>query len=85
MLSYYEILRAEFPCAKLFASTLDAFFAAVAPIASQLPVVEKEIADTWIQGIASDPRKQAEYRAVARTLKACLEKGKFGFKHILFP
>ena len=76
VLSYYEILRVEFPGAKLIASTLEDFFSTVEPIASHLPVIEKEIGDTWIQGIATDPRKEAEYRGVSRCLKACLKDGK---------
>lgn len=62
----YQILREEFPGAKVFASTLDEFVANVNP--SVLPKVNGEIGDTWIQGIAADPRKSAEYRALARSL-----------------
>ena len=73
VLSNYEILRAEFPSARIMASTLDDFFLAVEPIKSKLPVIEKEIGDTWLQGISSDPRKQAEYRAVSRKMDQCIK------------
>ena len=49
VLSYYEILRAEFPGAALVASTLDAFVAKVEPLKHTLPVSDLEMGDTWIQ------------------------------------
>ena len=57
------------------ASTLDNYFSAVEPIRSLLPVVDKEIGDTWIQGDASDPRKCAEVRAIGRALGSCFHWG----------
>lgn len=71
ILNYYEIMRKEFPGAKVKASTFDEFFEAVQPIKSQLPVVTKEIGDTWIQGIASDPNKMSRYRAFISALSSC--------------
>lgn len=66
--TYYQILSEEFPQAKVFASTLDNFVDNIA-ISDALPTVTGEIGDTWIQGIAADPRKMAEYRAAARGLQ----------------
>jgi len=75
VLGYYEILRAEFPNARLQASRLDDFFDAAQVLHSKLPVVTSELGDTWIQGVASDPRKCAEYRAVSRVMRDCLAAG----------
>jgi len=75
VLGYYEILRAEFPNAQLKASRLDDFFDAAQAIRAKLPVVMSEFGDTWIQGVASDPRKCAEYRAVSRVMRDCLTAG----------
>lgn len=36
------------------------------PLRETLPVVESELGDSWIHGIASDPRKSAEFRELAR-------------------
>ena len=72
-MSNYEILRAEFPEAKIAASTFENFFAAVQPIKSNLPVVTKEIGDLWIQGIASDPHKMAAYRAFSSAVEECFQ------------
>ncbi|XP_060069747.1 uncharacterized protein LOC132549797 [Ylistrum balloti] len=71
ILNYYEIMRKEFPGAKIKASTFDEFFEAVQPIKNQLPVISKEVGDTWIQGIASDPNKMAKYRAFTKSLSSC--------------
>lgn len=57
------------------ASTFEAFLEAVIPYKSKLPVVLNEIGDTWIMGIASDPRKMADYRVIARGMKQCFLSG----------
>jgi len=75
VLGYYEILRAEFPNARLSASSLDNFFDVVQSVRDRLPVVTSEFGDTWIQGVASDPHKCAEYRAVSRVMRDCLAAG----------
>jgi hypothetical protein len=75
ILGYYEILRAEFPEADIRASTLENYFAMVQPIRSQLPLVTMEIGDTWMVGVPSDPRKNAEFRATARVLGKCIDMG----------
>ena len=78
ILGYYEILRVQFPNAHLFGSTFDNFVESLTQVRDKLPVVNMEVGDTWIQGIASDPRKMAEYRAVSRVMKTCLASGMSG-------
>lgn len=73
ILNYYEILRVQFPNAKLKASTFEDYFKLVQPIANRLPVVDKEIGDVWIQGVQSDPRKTQLYRELTRTFAECLK------------
>ena len=63
----FDIICDQYPGAKVFASTFDNFVNAVD--VTGLPIVYGEIGDTWIQGIASDPRKSALYRAIARALR----------------
>ncbi|XP_074654349.1 uncharacterized protein LOC141908277 [Tubulanus polymorphus] len=75
ILGYHEILRAEFPNAKIVASTMGDFFAALAPYKSLLPIATEEIGDVWITGISSDPRKTAEYCAVMRVMEQCVQSG----------
>ncbi len=40
-----------------------------------LPVVTSEIGDTWIHGVASDPRKHARTRIVQRLRRECIDSG----------
>ena len=67
----YDILERQFEGAKISASTLDNFVSSVTK--ESLETVVGEIGDTWIQGIASDPRKMALYRYGARALQLCME------------
>ncbi|XP_059146377.1 uncharacterized protein LOC131933885 [Physella acuta] len=76
ILGYYEILRAEFPGAELVASTFDNFVKVLETVKSTLPVRSFEIGDTWIQGVASDPKKTAMYRAFVRAWEGCRDTGK---------
>ena len=69
--SYYNVLSGEFPGAEIFASTFDNFIATIDM--ADLPVVEAEIGDTWIQGIASDPFKMALYRGFSAALQSCVD------------
>ena len=69
-------MRAEFPAADSQASTLEDYFLALNASGMSLPVVTEEMGDTWIQGVASDPRKVAEFRTVGRVMGKCLEEGK---------
>ncbi|XP_067655022.1 uncharacterized protein [Haliotis asinina] len=73
VLSNFEISRTIFPNAEVQGSTFEAFVEAAQSIKAKLPVVTKEIGDTWIQGAGSDPRKVAEMRAFLRARTRCLE------------
>lgn len=59
-------LQAEYPGTRIIASTLDAFAAAVLQDRDLLPVLEREIGDSWIHGVASDPLLTARLRALLR-------------------
>ncbi|CAH1791040.1 unnamed protein product [Owenia fusiformis] len=77
----YEILRAEFPGANIRASSFEDYIQTIdAEVRSTLPLTYNEIGDTWIQGIASDPRKNAEYRVVSGLLEKCLSSGACSFE-----
>lgn len=72
----YEILRAEFPKAVLVSGTLENFFASFDDqIKDTLPLITNEIGDTWIQGIASDPKKNSEYLFISNKIKNCIDSG----------
>jgi hypothetical protein len=74
----YEELSRRFPNAEVIPTNLTEIANAAEPYRSRLPVVTKEIGDTWIYGVASDPVKVARYREVSRLRRAWIEQGKFG-------
>ncbi|MBM7829465.1 hypothetical protein JOE59_000170 [Agromyces cerinus] len=59
-------LQAAYPGAEVIASTLDAFSREAVASRASLPVLEQEIGDSWIHGIASDPVQTARFRALLR-------------------
>jgi len=69
-------LAAQFPNAEIVATNLSDMANALAPYRAGLPVVEQEIGDTWIYGVASDPLKVARYRALARLRDEWIATGK---------
>ena len=72
----FDIFGSAFPNARVEASTLDAFFAALEPHRGRLPVVTAEIGDTWLYGSGSDPAKTAAMRAMMRHRTACVRRGR---------
>lgn len=70
----FRELRVAFPGANVVASTLDAFARVLAPIKEQLPVITAEIGDSWIHGVATDPRKVSQFRTLSRLRRRWLAK-----------
>jgi hypothetical protein len=75
----YRRAEENFPQAEIIASTYDDFLLALEQFLAEnttsttmnsLPVVTQEIGDTWIYGVASDPARVAEYRALLRLRQA---------------
>jgi len=60
--------RARYPDAVVSASTLDDFAARVTTIKDRLPVISREIGDTWNHGLATDPGKVSRYQRLIRLL-----------------
>lgn len=71
----YRQYRTSFPDADVVPSTLDAFAARLETVRGRLPVVTREIGDTWIHGIGTDPAKEARYRELARLRGEWLSRG----------
>jgi len=72
----YADLGQRFPSAKIVATDLTEIANAVQPYRDKLPVETREIGDTWIYGVASDPLKVARYREVCRLRQAWISAGK---------
>jgi len=68
----FAILQAQFPNAELIASSFDTFYEEVLSHVQEVKPFSLEIGDTWLQGIQSDPRKTAEYRAMERAYSMCI-------------
>lgn len=64
----YEKVRAEYPNCILKAATLNDVAEKIATL-KNLPVLDKEIGDTWIHGAATDPQKLSRYKRVLRYIK----------------
>lgn len=59
-------LGSEYPDAEIKASTLDAYGEILWARRDELPIVELELGDSWIHGIASDPTKVKRYLGYQR-------------------
>ena len=72
----FAAIRATFPGAQVFASTLDNFTSLLTPaVVSVLPIVDSEIGDTWLHGAASDPHKSAMMKRASAARATCLSVG----------
>mmetsp|Transcript_22686 Transcript_22686/g.44914 ORF Transcript_22686/g.44914 Transcript_22686/m.44914 type:complete len:749 (-) Transcript_22686:322-2568(-) len=69
IISHWQTLSKTFPNAKIQSSSFDNFFALLATVKAQLPVVSQEIGDTWIFGVPSDPLKAAQWREMQRAFQ----------------
>ena len=69
-------IRNEFPGKKVMVATVDQFVndldVAIAAKVASLPIITDEMGDTWIYGIASDPLKMSQLRAIQRLRTACV-------------
>lgn len=73
-------IQAIYPKAQIVASTMDAYAQSLLRYRERLPVVEEEIGDTWIHGIASDPLKITRYRSLLALKNRLVEEGKMSRK-----
>jgi len=73
----YTDLGQRFPHAKIVATNLTEIGNAIQPYRNHLPVETREIGDTWIYGVASDPLKVARYRELCRLRESWISANKF--------
>ncbi|MDR3471207.1 MAG: DUF5054 domain-containing protein [Devosia sp.] len=62
----YRALRREYPDAVIRAATLDDYAERLWERRAEFPLVELEIGDSWIHGVASDPKKTQAFLALQR-------------------
>lgn len=65
----YQKIQETYPNYKIKASTIDELAERVSHL-KDLPVVDKEIGDTWIHGAATDPQKLSRYRKILRHIES---------------
>ena len=71
----YFNLKNKYPGVKVVNSTLNQFAHVMLRRRPKLPIVEGEMADTWIHGAATDPTKMRRYRALLRLHDGWVRKG----------
>lgn len=59
-------LKEKYPGAEIVSGTMDEFAQIVLAHKEELPVVDEELGDTWIHGVATDPYKTAAYYELLR-------------------
>lgn len=72
----FATLQSLFPNANIVASKFDDFVDGVVKSKVALPLYTAEIGDTWLYGCSSDPLKLAQFRAMSRLRKECLQNSK---------
>ena len=81
ILSDWEAIGIEFPKAKIISSTFEEYVAAISDVPDlNFPVIDKEIGDSWIHGVASDPIKLTKMRTIQEFRTACLKEGSCDLK-----
>jgi hypothetical protein len=72
----YRQLHSLYPGARIVPTNLSVIAMALEPVRPRLPVVWREMGDTWIYGVGSDPGKVARYRELCRLRGEWLSDGK---------
>ena len=71
LVHFHSLAKQMFPRAKVIASTYEAFFDELAKKKDALPVLTKEIGDTWTDTPPSDPLLSSQFRALLRVRRRC--------------
>ena len=69
----HEILRQSYPGARIISSSFQNFLEDISGIAPQLELFDRDISDSWLQGIGSDPKRVQQYLALQRALASCFD------------
>ena len=65
IIKLYDKIKSEYPGCDIKAATLDDAAVRLRSV-KNLPVIDKEIGDTWIHGVGTDPKKVGMYRELLR-------------------
>jgi hypothetical protein len=70
----HEILRQSYPGARIISSSFQNFLEDISGVTSELELFDRDISDSWLQGIGSDPKRVQQYLALQRALESCFER-----------
>ncbi len=69
IIKIFDDLKAKMPNVEIVAGDLNDVALEVRKIENTLPIITKEIGDTWIHGIGTDPKKVSSFKALERLFK----------------
>jgi len=70
----HDIIRRSYPGARVVSSSFQNFLEDISGVASELELFNRDISDSWLQGIGSDPKRVQQYLALQRALETCFER-----------
>jgi hypothetical protein len=70
----HEILRQSYPNAHIISSSFQNFLEDIIGVETQLELFNRDISDSWLQGIGSDPKRVQQYQALQRALATCFDR-----------
>ena len=70
----HAILRQSYPGAQVISSSFQDFLEDIAGVEAQLQFFDRDISDSWLQGIGSDPKRVQQYQALQRSLVNCFNR-----------
>ena len=80
----FQTLNTLFSNAEIIASSYNNFVEELIAHQDLLPVYKQEIGDTWIHGVASDPRGTIQYCEILCRRNTCLDSGKCSLDDLSF-
>jgi hypothetical protein len=69
-----DILRQSYPNAQIMSSSFQNFLDDISGIGPELPFSNRDNSDSWLQGIASDPKRVQQYQGLQRALDSCFQR-----------
>jgi len=70
----HDIIRRSYPGARVVSSSFQNFLEDISGVDSELELFDRDISDSWLQGIGSDPKRVQQYLALQRALETCFER-----------
>lgn len=71
----YIDLAKKYPGYEIVASTMDNYVRTLLQSDYKLPIITEEIGDSWIHGVASDPKKMSDYHILSDLMQTWLKDG----------